>query len=276
MGGLLEVGAQLVVYPLLSLSAGFGDWVVIYDFRATPVLGAIAAVAHVAVLVAVWRWWRSAGRRTLFNVDHALDTEVTRLESAMAASPEEPQPAMELAVLYARNGEMSLGRATLDTAAKNPRLAGIGAARLHLARARLAVVESRWSQGYLAATAGLAELAPDDDGEVAQRLWANVGIALGAMDRPGPALEAFGRLRPPVVDDTRVRYARGLARIATGDAGGGHADLESVIGCRPEGDLLRQWAEARLVGAEPAPPDDRDRPSYARRTKAPPAPIAGV
>ena len=39
---------------------------------------------------------------------------------------------------------------------------------------------------------------------------------------------------------------------------------------------VRQWAEAQLEGREPPPPDDRDRPNYARRTKAPPAPIAGV
>ncbi|MDQ3897035.1 MAG: hypothetical protein M3326_07280, partial [Actinomycetota bacterium] len=66
------------------------------------------------------------------------------------------------------------------------------------------------------------------------------------------------------------------ARLACGDRAGGESDLRSVVGWRPEGDLLRQWAEARLDGREPPPPDDRDRPNYARRTKAPPAPIAGV
>ncbi len=276
MGGLLQVVFQLVVYPLMSLSARFGDWVAIYDFGATPALSALTAVAHVVVLVATWRWWRSSGRRTLFNVDHGLDADVARLEAAMTASPQDPQPVMELAVLYARNGEMSLGRETLDTAAKHAGLTGAGAARLHLARTRLAVIEDRWSQAYLAAQAGLAEVPAGDDGEVTQRLWANVGLALASMDRPDQALDAFTRVLPPVADDPRILYSRGVARIAVGDRAGGQADLHAVVGWRPEGDLLRLWAEAQLEGREPAPPDDTNRPNYARRTKAPPAPIAGV
>ncbi len=286
IGGLFEVGFQLVLYPLISLSARFGDWQAIYDFTATPALSAATAAIHVAALVGLWRWWRTSLRRTLFSIDFALDAEVAGLESAMAASPQDPQPAMELAVVYARNGEMSLAREVLDTAATNPSLAGAAAARLHLARARLALIEDRWSQAYLAAQDGLAALhtngaalhtnGTDHGGEVAQRLWANVGIALASMDRPDQAIAAFAHVQRPVADDPRLLYTRGLARIAIGDHAGGQADLRAVIGWRPEGDLLRRWAEAQLEGKEPAPPDDRDRPNYARRTKAPPAPIAGV
>lgn len=276
VGGALEVGFHLAGYPLLSLSAGFGDWQVIYDFAATPLLSTLTAVAHAVALAVAVRWWRGRLRRTMFSVDHGLDDEVARLETAIHAAPQDPEPVLDLAVLYAGNADMALARATLETAVASPVLTGAGAARVHLARARVALVEDRWNQAYIAAQDGLNALAGDDDSEMAQRLWANVGLALGAMDRQVQALEAFGRLRPPVIDDTRVRYARGLARMATGDTGGGQDDLQSVVGWRPEGDLLRRWAEARLVGGEPPPPDDRDRPNYARRTKAPPAPIAGV
>ncbi|MDQ3642425.1 MAG: hypothetical protein M3450_13420, partial [Actinomycetota bacterium] len=208
MGGLLQVAFQLVIYPLLSLSARFGDWQVIYDFGSTPGLSTATLVVHAAALLAVWRWWRTSGRRTLFDVDHGLGTEQARLEAAMAASPQDAQPAMELAVLYARNGEMSLARETLDAAAKHPQLTGAAAARLQLARARFAIIEDRWSQAYLSAQAGLAHLDPHDDDEVAQRLWANVGVALASMDRPEQALEAFEHVRPPVSDDPRVLYTR--------------------------------------------------------------------
>lgn len=281
LGGMLEVGFHLVIYPLLSLTGRFGDWVVIYDFGRTPALSAATAVAHAIALFVTWQWWRSVGRRQLFSVDHALDDDVHGLEAAIVATPEDPQPVMELAVLYARNGEMSLARETLEAAAVNPRLTGSGAARLHLARARLAVIEDRWNQAYIAAEDGLRAVGPDADStdggdEVTQRLWANVGLALASMQRPDQALDAFAHVRPPVADDPRVLYARGLARMATGDRAGGQEDLQAVVGWRPEGDLLRQWAEAQLQGREPTPPDDHDRPSYARRTKAPPAPIAGV
>ncbi len=274
-GGLLQVLYQLVMYPLISLSAQFGDWTAIYDFRRTPALSMLTAVSHAVVLVATWRWWRGSARRTLFDIDHALEGEVARLEAAFAAAPHDPQPAMELAVLYARNGEMGLAREALNEAADHPSLIGAGLARLHLGRARLAVIEDRWSQAYLATQAGL-EAAGGADEEVTQRLWANAGIALEAMNRPQQALEAFAHVRPPVLDDARLRYTRGLARLAVGDRPGGEEDLRAVVGRLPEGDLLRQWAEAKLEGREPPAPDDRDRPNYARRTKAPPAPIAGV
>ncbi|MDQ4070486.1 MAG: hypothetical protein M3203_13600, partial [Actinomycetota bacterium] len=278
LGGLLQLGFHLVLYPLLSLSAQVGDWRVIYDFDATPALSAATAAVHVAALTATWAWWRSSGRRTLFNVDHGLDAEVARLEAAVAASPGDADPAIELAVLYARNGEAALARETLEAAARDPRVTGADAARLHLLRARLAMIEDRWNQAYMAAREGLAAMGDGNSGadELAQRLWANAGLALASMDRPEQALAALAQVHPPVLDDPRVRYARGLARLACGDRAGGEADLRSVVGWRPEGDLLRQWAEAQLEGREPPPPDDRDRPNYARRTKAPPAPIAGV
>lgn len=275
MGGLLEVGFHLVLYPLISLSANFGDWVVIYDFGATPVLSLLTAAGHAIAAVAAWRWWRVQARRTLFNVDHGLDVDVARLEAAMAAAPHDPDPVIDLAVLYARNEDPSLARETLEDGARNPAITGAGAARLQLVRARLAMIENRWNNAYLAAQEGL-RAAGDHDDEVTQRLWANTALALASMGRTEQALAAFAHVRPPVADDPRVLYARGLARMATGDRAGGQADLHSVVGWRPEGDLLRQWAEAQLEGREPPPPDDRDRPNYARRTKAPPAPIAGV
>lgn len=279
MGGLLEVAFHLVIYPLISLSAHAGDWRVIYDFSATPGLSLATAVVHVAALATCWRWWKGSVRRTLFSIDHALDDEVARLEAAVNGSPAaNPEAVAELAVLYARNGELALARETLAAAARAAGPTGPGAARLHLANARFAVLEARWNQAYVAARQGLDAIGPAaaEDDELAHRLWANLGMALGAMDRPDQALEAFAHLRPPLVDDTRVRYARGLARLATGDTAGGRGDLAAVADARPEGDLLRQWAEAQLEGRKPPPPDDRDRPSYARRTQAPRAPIAGV
>jgi hypothetical protein len=280
VGGLLEVAFQLVAYPLISLSARYGDWQIIYDFGATPALSWATAVAHVAALFALWRWWRGTIRRTLFSVDHAADADVARLEAAIAANPHDAAPVIELAVLYARNGDVSLARETLEEGAKNPDLTGPAVAGLHLVRARLAMLEDRWNHAYVSAQAGLEAvgggMADDGGDEVTQRLWANLGLALSSMERPQQALAAFAHLRPPISDDPRVLYARGLARVAVGDVAGGEGDLRAVVGWRPEGDLLRQWAEARLLGTEPPPPDDSDRPNYARRTKAPPAPIAGV
>lgn len=47
----------LVGYPLLSLLGLVGDWVVIYDFRRTPLLSAATGLVHLALTVGLWRWW---------------------------------------------------------------------------------------------------------------------------------------------------------------------------------------------------------------------------
>lgn len=65
VGGLLEVGFTLVGYPVLSLSTRFGDWLVVYDFDATPGLSLAIAVVHAVVLAGLWHWWRTSLRPAL-------------------------------------------------------------------------------------------------------------------------------------------------------------------------------------------------------------------
>jgi tetratricopeptide (TPR) repeat protein len=270
LGGILEIGFTLVGYPLLSLSARFGDWLQIYDFDRTPRLSALTLVAHVVALAAAWRWWRGTVRRVQFAVASGEADELARLERAVADRPGDVGLWLELATVYARHGNGGLARAALDQGAA----ACPESARIHLARARLAVIEERWHQGMVAAEEGLA--ATDTDPQTTQRLWANLGLALASMEKPTHALAAFEKVGPPVADDVRVRYGRGLARLGAGDSPGGRADLEAVVAGLPEGHLLRRWAEARLAGRTPAPPDDSHLRSYQRRTTSPPAPIAGV
>jgi regulator of sirC expression with transglutaminase-like and TPR domain len=92
-------------------------------------------------------------------------------------------------------------------------------------------------------------MAPGVEGDVAERLWANQGLALAQMERPEHALAAFDHVGETLSDDPRVRYSRGVARLAAGDHQGGRADLEAVVGALPEGDTLRQLARDHLDGA---------------------------
>ncbi len=270
LGGTLQVGYALIGYPLLSLSTDWGDWVTIYDFGATPGLSWATAVVHAAVLAVLWRWWRGTVRHTLFAIASGAGDRVAALRASVRANPADEAGWLDLARLYAGFGELGLARSTLEEAA-----GAAPTARVHLARARVAMMESRWSSAVMAAEAGVKAAGPDDVA-VVQRLWANQGLALASMERPTHALAAFDRLGPPVVDDTRVRYGRGLARLGAGDQEGGRADLEAVVRTLPEGNLLRAWAAARLDGGLPDPPDDSDRPNYLRRSSPPPAPIAGI
>ena len=272
LGGVLQVAWALVGYPLLSLSSNWGDWVVIYDFDSTPLISGATLAVHVGTLCALWRWWRGSVRSTLFAIGSGAGDALARMRAAIEASPDEVEGWLRLANLYATHGELGLARSTLTDAAAGP---GGASPRIHLARARLAVIEGQWSAAVVAADDGL-RAAGTGDADVAQRLWANQGLALASMERPTNALAAFDHLDPPVADDARVRYCRGLARLGAGDTAGGRADLDAVVAAMPEGNLLRTWAEARLEGRVPGPPDDSDRPNYLRRTQSPPAPIAGV
>jgi Peptidase M50B-like len=282
-GGLFVLVFAVVGYPLLSATANFGDWVVIYDFSATPILSGLTAVVHVVGLFALWKWWRGELRVRLFALTHGQEAELARLRAAVRQAPRAIESRLALANLFATRGDLNLAGAALDHGAGV--LDDADAARLHLARARLALHQGRWNPALLATRAGL-DCLPAEAGlrgpnaavahDLEQRLWANQGLALAQMDRPALALEAFARLDEQTAADTSVRYCRGLARLATGDEEGGRSDLWAVVDGLPEGDLLRRWAEARLAGGVPEAPDDSDRPAWQRRSAAPPAPVESV
>jgi len=291
VGGLIEAVFGLIGYPLLSETARFGDWLLIYDFRANPGLSWATLVVHVAVVLGLWQWWRTSLRRTLFGITYGEEVRLAELSASVTRSPADLEPRIALANLFAGHGDLKLANATLDegvSVATDP-------ARLQLARARLAIHEDKWTQALLATQAGLAALGANptaadgsaadnhalDGHAVAQQLWANQGVALTQLGRSSLALGAFDHVEETLVADPRVRYCRGLARLDSGDVDGGRGDLSIVAGRAggggvPGNDLLRLWAQARMAGREPEPPDDTDRPAWARRRQSPPAPIAGV
>ncbi|MFP5318120.1 MAG: hypothetical protein ACLGI2_07465 [Acidimicrobiia bacterium] len=266
-GGMLELLFSLVVYPVLSLSANFGDWVMLYS-RRTQTWSVMLGVVHAASLLALFMWWRSRGKAALFAIGSSAEKEIGELRAAVDSVPTDPSRWLALADFYARRGELSLARSTVEE--------GISACgdvpRLLLGLTRLSMFQGRWNDAVLAARRGLEADAPD---EVRQPLWANLALALTQMERPEHALPAYGNLKPPVLDDVRVRYGRGLVRMESGDEGG-REDLEAVVRTLPEGNLLRRWAEARLEGHPLRDWVDTRVPAYQRSSTPPPAPLAGV
>lgn len=59
-----QIYFALLYYPIFTLFLPIGDWRTIYNFGATPVLSAITAVVHAALLI----WFRVADRRGAFEM----------------------------------------------------------------------------------------------------------------------------------------------------------------------------------------------------------------
>lgn len=267
-GGMLELVFSLVVYPFLSLSARFGDWVLLYS-RRTETLSWGLGVVHAASLLALVLWWKRRGKAALFAIGSSAEKEIGGLREAVDADPTDPARWLALADFYARRGELSLARSTVEEG-----IAACGdAPRLLLGLTRLSMFQGRWNDAVMAARRGLQAPASED---VRQPLWANLALALTQMERFDHALPAFGELTPPAADDVRVRYGRGLVRMESGDREGGREDLQAVVATLPEGNLLRLWAEARLDGHPLREWQDTRVPAYQRSSAPPPAPLAGV
>jgi tetratricopeptide (TPR) repeat protein len=78
-----QIYFSLVYYPIFSLFLPIGDWRVIYDFGATPVLSLMAAVTHASVLAWFWR----ADRQGRFEmVAFGSEAEERRFEALAAAA----------------------------------------------------------------------------------------------------------------------------------------------------------------------------------------------
>ncbi len=269
--GVIELVFSLVGYPLLSLIARFGDWEIIYDFDRTRGLSGATAVVHGLMLLALWRWWRRHGRAELFALGTGGEERLAELQAAIDRAPQDAAGWLNMADHYARRGELALARGTVEDG-----IAACGdSSRLMLGLTRLSMFQGRWNDAVTAARRGLQVDNGDVPEEVRQPLWANLALALTQMERPDHALPAYEHLTPPLADDVRVRYGRGLVRMASGD-GRGRADLESVVDQLPEENLLRKWAEARLDGHPLKKWEPPGRSAASRGAPPPAAPLAGL
>lgn len=85
----LHIFYALIYYPVFSAMGLFGDWVTIYNFRATPLLSGVTAVIHAGILLFYWQ----LSRRGFFEMP-APDTlpmqeNLRRLQSEAQANPQD-------------------------------------------------------------------------------------------------------------------------------------------------------------------------------------------
>ena len=116
---------SLIYYPIFSAITFIGDWRIIYDFRATPVLSAGTAVVHAASLLLFWQ----ANRRGWFEmVGHKSEREVAafaQLEADWRRNPQNAAVALTYVDALRRGGAPQKAKNVLtQLIAQNPNLAG--------------------------------------------------------------------------------------------------------------------------------------------------------
>lgn len=77
----------LIYYPVFTLFLPIGDWATIYNFQVTPILSAVTAILHAALLA--WFWWADrAGVFEMPGYDATADQEALAvLQREAVANP---------------------------------------------------------------------------------------------------------------------------------------------------------------------------------------------
>lgn len=213
IAGQLEIVFTLIVYPLMTLDLTFAsDWRTIYDFSATPLASAIAAVAHAGLLGGLW-----LSRRRLDGLGWAIarghTDELRRLRAALATAPDDVATHRQLAALFLEGHQP---RWAAEAAAEGLERCGEDAtlyAILGVALVRRGAFDE--ALGPLARGEEIARGAP----EIASWIRANRAIAFAATGRADDALAAFAALEEPMASDRAVQAWRERAQAeATGHA----------------------------------------------------------
>ena len=115
----------LIYYPIFSAVTFIGDWRVIYNFGATPLLSGATAVAHAALLFLFWQ----ANRRGWFEmIGHKNQGEVVafaQLEADWRSNPHNPTVALNYVEALRQGGAPQHAKKVLrQTLAQQPNLAG--------------------------------------------------------------------------------------------------------------------------------------------------------
>lgn len=194
-----QIYFSLLYYPLFSIFLPIGDWRVIYDFSATPVLSGLMLVVHVAFLLFYWRY----DRQGAFEAP-ALETEVEQaqfdvLAQAAQQSPQDTRLQLQYVDTLRRGGAQNRAKTQL----KKLLAAHPNSAEAYL---ELAAVEadsgpqiSKKASGYaaIALQNGLADPVQE---ALAKRMVAQYQLEVGqegeALQGYAAALEALNRAEP--------------------------------------------------------------------------------
>jgi tetratricopeptide (TPR) repeat protein len=116
---------SLIYYPIFTALTFIGDWRVIYDFGATPVLSGATAVIHALILLLFWQanrhgWFEMIGHESVADAEASA-----RLEEQWQLNPHDARLALQVVDTIRQGGAPKKATMLLQQAIQqNPNVAG--------------------------------------------------------------------------------------------------------------------------------------------------------
>jgi tetratricopeptide (TPR) repeat protein len=234
----------LIYYPVFSLLSQQGDWVQIYSFYALtqPIwpYASFTLVAHIALLVGLWRLYNSRRvlRWRLARQAHGLETWKD-LEAEIAREPDSLQP--RLTLLYFLLNAQELHHAKR----MNQQLQRLAREDNRVKVAQVAMAYFRRAYGQVVRVSKQL-LSLDLSAEDRMRLYRLLATSLYNLRRPSDALTYADQGLAVDPQDFRLRCTRVLLYQAMKRQPEAKADLEIALKLAPN-EESKLWAE-KLLG----------------------------
>ena len=193
-----QIFFSLVYYPVFTLLGFYGDWRVIYDFNATPILSGGTAVIHAGILILFWQ----ADRNGFFEMGAFGSPEtkekVLALEEMVAANPYDEQLKFNLISAYLAGGMTNKAKQLTQQFVKENPHSGEG-------YLRLAIIEA----------AGKQEVPPKAKNHAAKA----IELGLSKMDSIAGANQIVGRYNLEVnnLDEAIGQFSQAIEAVKTAE-----------------------------------------------------------
>ncbi len=215
----IQLGWSLIGYPLITLTGIDSDWTTIYSMR-TLAVSAPLFVAHVALVIVLWRIYRSARvRRWEVSLYAGVAQQLPALDAAIAARPSAVDPLITRGNFFAAQGKPDLAvddyRAALKIDPQSSR-AWYNIGQIRLAQKRYTDAEKNFRTAAVHA---------GNDPQLTAR--AHYGLALCLFQRGGAA-NAIPEFDQAIAHDPSIPEFylwRGTARRATNDGANARVDF---------------------------------------------------
>lgn len=99
-----QIYFALLYYPLFTIIFPIGDWRVIYDFSATPLLSSVTLVIHVIFLIFYWRYDRKGSFEAPAMESVAQQAQFDELERQVELNPHDTKAQLQYVDMLHRGG----------------------------------------------------------------------------------------------------------------------------------------------------------------------------